>query len=1255
MVVCCEIRNSNAGTLMKLSSCSIILLWLSVLLLGTARDAAAEQVVKTGPIPGRFVVKVRPGVPREAVGQALTTHQYLRPLISVESAGQRAGSDELRRLYFFRTDDGSLTAAQIRLQLGPDNIEYVEPEYAIEFFDLPSDPLFPNQWYLHNTGQLYLAVDRYEGANNDTLVFRNGSAGNDAGMSFLYDNPIPASTGVVVAVVDTGVDPTHPDLQGRLWNNPDEIPDNGIDDDHNGYIDDIIGYDISGDTVSMYDIVGDSDPSDYFGHGTHIAGIIAAVQNQQGIAGLSQKAEIMAVKIRPNGTTPIGAMGIIYAVNAGANIINISWGTPFESLLLKDAVEFAHANGVLVSVAAGNTGDLRYMYPAAIPEVITVAAGDSRGYVTSFSTYGPHIDLCAPGKNILSLRASGTDMYADADEPQVHIVGADSLYYLADGTSMAAPMVAGAAAVIWSVRPQLTLEQLEADLLAGARDIVDPFATGDSLLGFDSLSGYGYLDVGRSLQIAHQGGLYFVTPAPRTRYVVQMPVKVAAVGDYTGGWSLFCATSDQPGNWQLLASGSTLPGDSVLCVVSGPEYNGPLTLKLVDGLEVSRYTTAVLVTATSLELTSPEPDVQYDYNIPIAGHVYGADYIKASISYRTFGGSRIPLLETGGEFFDSLIYSWNASGVNLGLCTVYLEGEFQSGTLTDSVTFLLSSAFAEGWPQNISGRGGLSPTATDLDKDGTKELIVGTTYGLNVFHSDGRQFEGFPALFGSTVRCIPAVYDTDRDGFDEIICCSDSAIHVFNSDGTYASGWPISTYLDSQDNWELKPLDLGSWGYGTPNPMITELDRDKDSAIVTLDQKGNIFAYTFDGDPYFYSKGGVFASYHHQPQTSLYFSGNGVSGADLDGDGLNELVFTYSANEIKAGVAVFEGRTGKPAFGETLPYVIKASGIFGTLLTDFDGDKLPEIVTSVYDSAGVPTIWVKTDGLSNFTGWPRRLPEVKNWLGSYPMAADLDLDGIPEIITTFYELDIGVLYIFRADGTPYRTMEGKPAGEVYRYAATFGVPVVANLIGDQYPEIVIRSGHIFPGSGRELVHILDHTGNPVPGWPIETPTDPNRVFSTPFAPMVDDVDGDGLVELILISEGLNVFVWDFEASYLDGKNSARIFGDNLNSSIYPGTGIVTDVDGENSTPLPRHFNLYQNYPNPFNPTTSITFELPSRTHVRLEVFNILGQRVGLLADQSLPGGSHTIGFDGSLLASGVYFYRVQTEHDEATRKMVLVK
>jgi hypothetical protein len=117
--------------------------------------------------------------------------------------------------------------------------------------------------------------------------------------------------------------------------------------------------------------------------------------------------------------------------------------------------------------------------------------------------------------------------------------------------------------------------------------------------------------------------------------------------------------------------------------------------------------------------------------------------------------------------------------------------------------------------------------------------------------------------------------------------------------------------------------------------------------------------------------------------------------------------------------------------------------------------------------------------------------------------------------------------------------------------------MVANLTGDNHPEIVMRGGHIFPGTGPEMVYILDYTGTPLPGWPIETPTSPVTVFSTPYTPLVDDIDGDGLVELLLVGEGNDLYVWDFPASYENGANRARLYNDNANSSIYRPPGNLT--------------------------------------------------------------------------------------------------
>ncbi len=1220
---------------LRLTGIMTLMGWLLLTLPAIALDDP------TGPVPGRFVVKLAPRVSASTISQSLSADQHLSQASQLRVDNRLPGASVWDRIYTFQTDDHDLTADQVRQQLGPDNVEYVEQEYYVEFFDNPTDEYFEHQWYLDNRGQEYWAIDRLDGLENDSLALRSGNPGQDLGISYYYDNPPAVATKVVVAVIDTGVDPTHPDLQGRFWQNPDEIPGNDIDDDHNGFIDDTLGYDISGDSLTLFDRVGDNDLTDIIGHGTHIAGIIAANHDQIGMAGITTAAEIMAVKMRPNGTTTVGALCIAYAVNAGANVLNLSWGTPFKSLILQDAVQFARANGVLVCVSAGNSGDDRQFYPAAIEESFTVGAGNSLGNVTYFSTYGHHVDLVAPGQNIISLRAAGTDMYTATGEPNVHIVGDNNDYYIADGTSMAAPMVAGAAAMIWSIRPQLTLEQLELDLLNGARDLIDPFGIGDSLPGPDSISGYGYLDIRGSLDLMRDGGIYFVSPRANSRNLNSMEIRATGSGGYSGGWELACATTVNPDTWHHLGSGSSVPADSVLAVLDDPSLNGHLTLRLTDDYGVERLVRAILVSGLSLELTLPQSGATYDYNVPVGGSVYGPDYQSTRIYYRTDGGPRTLLAETTGEYFDSLIYSWNASGIPLGDYTLYLEADFESGMLTDSVTFELASAFAAGWPQDLSGRGGLSATAVDLDNSGTKEILVGTTFGLQVFGSNGQPVDGFPVLFGSAARCVPAAYDVDHDGLPEIICTSDSAIHVFNHDGTTVPGWPVEA-------------DLGHSGYGAPTPTVAEMYTDADSAILAIDQAGDVLAYRFDGTPYFYSRDGWFASFNREPINAIYLSNNSIAVADLDGDEYNEVVVSHSSILPYAGVAVFEGRTGQPACGRSLPYSVEVIELFGTILGDLNGDDIPEIVTSGVDLMGVTQLWAKTGGFSDLSGWPKALPEIERWIGVYPSIADLDLDGTLEVLAVFYEFDIGILYVFRADGTPYVARDGRPPGEAFRFAGTLGVPIVADLLGDTHPEVIMRSGRLFPNTGREAVHILDHTLTPIPGWPVLTPTPPAQVFSTPYAPMVDDIDGDGLVELVLVGEGLNVFIWDFDALVDDGTNTGRIFADNLNSSVVHPNRTVTDVEAE-QVHLPRSFALDQNYPNPFNPSTAISFATSSRELVTLEVFNVLGQRVSTLVDQVLPAGRHTIEFNGSPFASGVYLYRLRTDGETLTRKMVLLK
>ena len=264
---------------------------------------------------------------------------------------------------------------------------------------------------------------------------------------------------VIVAVIDSGVKLDHPEFAGNLWTNTGEIDGNGIDDDHNGFVDDIHGYDFIGR---------DADPSDANGHGTHVAGIIGARgDNHVGGSGVAQQVKLMAVRVldaNASGTTAGGARGLKYAVDTGAKIINLSLAGPSGSDDLLAALLYAELRGVVVVAAAGNNGaDLTNSpaFPASYitSNIVGVAATREDLDLSDISNYGNGADIAAPGEDILSTASDGG-------------------YEWRTGTSMAAPAVAGTLALISSARPDLDAGGLRNALYGGATHSGLPVGTG---------------------------------------------------------------------------------------------------------------------------------------------------------------------------------------------------------------------------------------------------------------------------------------------------------------------------------------------------------------------------------------------------------------------------------------------------------------------------------------------------------------------------------------------------------------------------------------------------------------------------------------------------------------------------------------------------------------------------------------------------------------------------------------------------------
>ncbi len=295
---------------------------------------------------------------------------------------------------------------------------------------------------------------------------------------------------VLVALVDSGIDWLHPDLEAaRIWRNPRE-PLNQIDDDGNGYVDDRIGWDF---------VDADAEPWDEVGHGTHLAGLIAATpDNGIGITGVSRNAVLLPLEVlgaSGRGRAFHVAAALDYATAQGARVINLSLGGSGLTAAERKAIRRATEAGAVVVLAAGNRNrSAELTEVVALPGVIVVAATGRHGTRAPFSNLGPEIEIAAPGVDLLSLRARGTDLLrlsGNAAPAGTAVVGSDRAYLRASGTSFSAALVSGVAARILSQRPQLTPAQVERVLLQSARDMAPE--------GVDQLTGYGLVDLAGAL------------------------------------------------------------------------------------------------------------------------------------------------------------------------------------------------------------------------------------------------------------------------------------------------------------------------------------------------------------------------------------------------------------------------------------------------------------------------------------------------------------------------------------------------------------------------------------------------------------------------------------------------------------------------------------------------------------------------------------------------------------------------------------
>jgi subtilisin family serine protease len=435
----------------------LVILFVMTLLIATTIPSVNGCIIKSHNlmdfqdhenIPGEFIVKFRTGVKISSPSISILNEKY--QVKSIEKVFINSEGTILDNIYKMTVPKESDILSIVNDYASCKDVEYAETNGLAKIAcGIPNDENFSKQWSLDNTGQT------------------GGISDCDIDGPEVWDM-VTGNSDLVIAVIDSGIDYTHPDFDDNLWSNEDEIPDNGIDDDENGFIDDVKGWDWWDD---------ENDPLDEMGHGTACAGVVGAVGNNGiGIAGVCWDCKIMPLKIM-NDTGWCYyidiANSIEYAADNGADVISMSLGVYSHKKYIENAVNYAYGKGVFIAAAVGNDGISSKLYPAAYDNVTAVGGtnhNDSRMHyfcpdcqVYHTSNYGPWVDVAAPARDIYTTMPTYNVYFND--------LGTEQNYDTASGTSYASPHVAGVAALMLSKDSALTPDELKSRI----RKYVDPY------------------------------------------------------------------------------------------------------------------------------------------------------------------------------------------------------------------------------------------------------------------------------------------------------------------------------------------------------------------------------------------------------------------------------------------------------------------------------------------------------------------------------------------------------------------------------------------------------------------------------------------------------------------------------------------------------------------------------------------------------------------------------------------------------------
>ncbi|HKO46145.1 MAG TPA: S8 family serine peptidase [Polyangiaceae bacterium] len=1031
--------------------------------------------------------------------------------------GRAAPVEELVNVY--RMDlpaTADLDAAIADLRADP-HVEYVHPNYVAHLVYTPNDP------YWSSSGS-------WGQPRADLWDLKLMHA--DQAWDFTRGN------GVVVAVVDTGVDINHPDLAGNVWTNPGEVADNGIDDDGNGFIDDVHGW----NTLANSNYIDDS-----IGHGTHVAGTIAAQDNNGiGVVGVAPDAKIMPVQVFSFSSDAFTiSQGLLYAAHNGADVINNSWsmcsGYCPTVGVVEDAVRTAHAGGAVVVFAAGNDSvDIRDRAPQNLPESIVVSATTPRDTKAAFSNFGL-IDVAAPGSGdpddpgviepsygILSLKA------AFCFEPWIcnsdRLVGEN--YVRLSGTSMAAPHVAGVAALILGLHPTYSPEQVRQVLRRTSLDV-----DGN---GYDRELGYGRVDTAKLS--TEPTPLEALIQAPRVVRTAQLSIPGRANGAQFQKYVLEYGKGITPTTWTTITSSSSPVSAGALGIWDASKLaDGDYTLRLsAYKTNGTRYEDLHLLALDRVLISSPTPLVTLAAgDIPIVGIANPGTFKSFTVRVQTFDAgtpvnANLVLTNGGKQPVDNGVLAvWRAQNIAAGHYRVILDVTDTDGSvISRNVILIVDPLLHAGWPVSLpiavyQDRGPNPPSEpialSDLDGDGKAEVLAGFGDKVTVFKGDGTILPGWPQTLATannpyaTVKGMPITGDIDGDGTKEVIIATlEGFIFVWGPNGAVRPGWPRQITFTTE--WGPSPASLSL--------SLGDVDRNGVLELVATDaQQTGVHVFNGNGS---YLPG--------WPVSTWMAIKTPATVADLNKDGKTEVVIGVDGNPGQLVVLSANGVV-RPGWPRTILSSINESTGSYPVVGDLDDDGDLEIAALSCDGGGddaASKVVIYQYNGQLLTSWSTGAVQI-----GPPVLADLDGDGSLDVLASLMKMDgSGGLYAWDRKG---KLMPGWPQSNPSA-TPTFNAPIVVDLEGDGRNEIITSRQQEFWSEELQI-----QFGYPVQAYRYDGSRIPSMArpaygswSGLDGSPAVADIDGDGRLELVwteIRGQGLNmeyplprIFAWDLSTS-----------------------------------------------------------------------------------------------------------------------------